>query len=77
MDTGIGAGDGMGVKAGKTILGGGEVKAGKGVGVLVVTGIVVVGVSAAGGVIPHATKTATKMIQKYRWGVNFVVMKIS
>ena len=31
MDIGIGAGDGMGVKAGKAILGGGEVKVDKGV----------------------------------------------
>jgi hypothetical protein len=80
MDTGIGAGDGMGVEAGKAILGGGEVKVGKGVGisalgvnvgkgviVSVEGGAMIVGVSVAGGVVPpQAVRRATKMIKMYR-----------
>jgi hypothetical protein len=47
------------------------VKVGKGVGVLVMTG------TGAGVVVPQAAKMAAKIIQKYRWVENFVVMTIS
>lgn len=46
-------------------------KVGKGVGALVITGTV------AGGMFPQAAKMAAKIIQKYRWAENFVVITIS
>jgi hypothetical protein len=42
VDTGIGAGDGMGVKAGRAMLGGREVKVGMGRDVFVCFGVAVI-----------------------------------
>jgi len=71
IGNGVGVGVAVFVRSNSAVGKATGVKVGKGVGVLVMTGTV------TDGVVPQAVKIAAKIIQKYRWAENFVVITIS